>query len=343
MVREGTKLIYGDNLLSAHDQRHKKQRKILNPVFSITHLRSLVPIFYGITHQVRGVLCKIVSDGPQEINMLHWFSRTALESIGQAGLGYSFENFESETATSAYARAINDLFPTIFKITIVRQYLPFLVRLGPAWFREFCIQFIPSSNLRKVKRIVDIMHNTTVEILAAKKKALMEGDEATIKQIGEGKDILSTLLRANAAANEADRLPESDVLAQLNLFVVGAHDTTANTLARILHLLTLNPDVQTRLRQEVTEAQAKGDLTYEELMALPYLDAVMRESIRLSVIFLLACLAARSFTILDRYPAGILSLRTFVNFCFSHHYILNIRTQHEKRYNSSFGPSRQVS
>lgn len=65
---------------------------------------------------------------------------------------------------------------------------------------------------------------------------------------------------------------------------MGGHDTIANTLARILHLLTLNPDVQTRLRQEVTEAQAKGDLTYEELMALPYLDAVMRESIRLSVV-----------------------------------------------------------
>lgn len=78
------------------------------------------------------------------------------------------------------------------------------------------------------------------------------------------------------------------IIFDVSLFVVGGHDTTANTLARILHLLTLNPDVQTRLREEVTEAQADGDLTYDKLMTLPYLDAVIRESFRVSVVYLLA-------------------------------------------------------
>lgn len=32
---------------------HKKQRKLLNPVFSINHMRNLTPIFYEITHEVR--------------------------------------------------------------------------------------------------------------------------------------------------------------------------------------------------------------------------------------------------------------------------------------------------
>lgn len=65
--------------------------------------------------------------------------------------------------------------------------------------------------------------------------------------------------------------------------MIAGHNTTANALARILHLLAQNPEVQGKLRQEITEARAGGDLPYDELMALPYLDAVVRESMRLSV------------------------------------------------------------
>ena len=45
----------------------------------------------------------------QEIDVLSWLSRIALELIGQAGLGYSFENFQDETAVSEYSRAVKDL------------------------------------------------------------------------------------------------------------------------------------------------------------------------------------------------------------------------------------------
>ena len=59
-------------------------------------------------------------------------------------------------------------------------------------------------------------------------------------------------------------------------------DTTSNALARTLFLLAHNQDVQEKLRREVTEARVKyGDLSYDELVALPYLDAVCRETLRL--------------------------------------------------------------
>ena len=48
-----------------------------------------------------------------------------------------------------------------------------------------------------------------------------------------------------------------------------------------MHLLALHPEVQEKLRNEVTEARAKqGDLDYDALMGLPYLDAVCRETLR---------------------------------------------------------------
>ena len=59
-------------------------------------------------------------------------------------------------------------------------------------------------------------------------------------------------------------------------------DTTSNALSRILHLLAQNPDVQERLRAEIVEAQGgdRSDIAYDDLIKLPYLDAVCRETLR---------------------------------------------------------------
>lgn len=59
-------------------------------------------------------------------------------------------------------------------------------------------------------------------------------------------------------------------------------DTTSNALSRILYLLAGRPEIQTKLRQEVIEARNKlGDIPHDELVVLPYMDAVCRETLRL--------------------------------------------------------------
>ena len=42
----------------------------------------------------------------------------------------------------------------------------------------------------------------------------------------------------------------------------------------------MNMDAQTRLRNEILDAQADRDTPYDQLMELPYLDAVCRETLR---------------------------------------------------------------
>ena len=52
-------------------------------------------------------------------------------------------------------------------------------------------------------------------------------------------------------------------------------------MSRILSVLAQNPDEQTKLREEVTTARKEhGDLDYDKLQSLPYLDAVCRETLR---------------------------------------------------------------
>ena len=65
---------------------------------------------------------------------------------------------------------------------------------------------------------------------------------------------------------------------------MAATDTTSNALSRILHLLSLHPDVQDKLRDELKEAcEDNEELTHDRLVSLPYLEAVCRETLRLYV------------------------------------------------------------
>ena len=54
-------------------------------------------------------------------------------------------------------------------------------------------------------------------------------------------------------------------------------------MARVLDMLAQHPEAQNRLREEVLEAREQygKEMPYDELMQLPYLDAVCRETLRL--------------------------------------------------------------
>lgn len=67
----------------------------------------------------------------------------------------------------------------------------------------------------------------------------------------------------------------------LRLLLYTGTDTTSNTMVKILERLAQNEDVQAKLRQELVEAQRGERLSYDDLMRLPILDAVVRETLRL--------------------------------------------------------------
>ena len=45
-------LALGPGLLATNGHKHKKQRKMLNPVFSGAHMRDLTPIFHEVSLRV---------------------------------------------------------------------------------------------------------------------------------------------------------------------------------------------------------------------------------------------------------------------------------------------------
>ena len=84
--------------------------------------------------------------------------------------------------------------PAILRVLFARSYLlASAVKIGSPNFRRFMVNLLPWKDLHDLRNIVDTMYKTSVEIFESKKKAMMDGDDAVARQIGQGKDILSTL------------------------------------------------------------------------------------------------------------------------------------------------------
>ncbi|KAJ4473284.1 cytochrome P450 [Lentinula edodes] len=280
-------LIFGDGLLGALGDRHRKQRKMLNPVFSAAHMREMTPTFFDVTHKLERALKDRLQKGPsiQEVDILSWMGRTALEIIGQAGLGYSFDPLTDEESSHPYSKMIKELLPTLMRVQFWRlNVLPYVSWIGTAKFRRFVVNLLPWKDLHHLRDMVDYMHNVAEEIYENKRRAFEMGDEAVEQQIGRGKDLISILMRENMKASTEDRLQDIEVIGQVITLIFAAMDTTSSAMSRLLHILSKHPDVQDRLRRELLEIkrQKNGqDLSYDELNGLPYLDAICRETLRL--------------------------------------------------------------
>ncbi|KAJ3775024.1 cytochrome P450 [Lentinula raphanica] len=278
-------ILFGKGLLSTVGEDHQKQRKILVPVFSITHVRSMIPIFYNVADQLQNALSQRVQSGPQEIDLLSWMARTALELIGQSGFGYSFDEMIDDVPKHEYSVIVKNFVPTLTQLAFARFYLlPLSIKFLPKSIRVFLMNIIPWKSLHNVRDMVNYMYELSVQVYEEKKHAFEKGDETVLKQIGKGNDLLSILMRANMKANSEDKLEENEIIAEISTFIFAAMDTTSSALARILHLFALHPEVQAKLRNELVTVQRKhgsSHLSYDSLVGLPYLDAICRETLRL--------------------------------------------------------------
>ncbi|GFR07462.1 cytochrome P450 3A8 [Trichonephila clavata] len=79
------------------------------------------------------------------------------------------------------------------------------------------------------------------------------------------------------------KLSLNELVGQCVIFFLAGYDTTASTLSFASYLLALNPGIQDKLYNELREVlqKHKGELTYEALQDMKYLDNVISETLRL--------------------------------------------------------------
>ncbi|XP_069676312.1 cytochrome P450 9e2-like [Periplaneta americana] len=79
------------------------------------------------------------------------------------------------------------------------------------------------------------------------------------------------------------QLDDTDIIAQALLFFLAGFDTASTLLCFTSYELAVNPEIQTRLQQEIDETlkEGGGKFTYEAVNSMKYLDMVVSETLRL--------------------------------------------------------------
>ncbi|KAI0833271.1 cytochrome P450 [Trametes gibbosa] len=272
-------LLFGQSLLATLGDHHRKQRKMLNPVFSPKHMRYMLPIFYDVGHLLAQAIDKRVSSQPTELDIATWMGRAALEFMGQAGLGYSLDPLIQDKPDE-YAVALKSFSYANARSGLPRRLLPYFPTIRFAGIGHWILSHFPHYGVRTLVNVSDVLWKRSCEIYADKKAAI-EGGGTLGQQVGDGKDIMSILMAANMEASGEDKLDEQELIAQMSTLILAGMDTTSNALCLILTHLAEHPDIQQELREEILNSGADKGLEFDTLMNLPLLEAVCRETLRL--------------------------------------------------------------
>ncbi|KAI0323815.1 cytochrome P450 [Cubamyces sp. BRFM 1775] len=293
MFIDTNRLLFGEGLIATLGEQHKKQRKLLNPVFSLANLRAVLPRIQPIANELTARLqAELPQDGGfKEVDVLPWLRKGTLEYVGRGILGVNLDSLDPAKA-NAFTSAICNVQHVALKVFFLRPFVPWAVRnLSPYWGNKL-VEWLPFPALRELREISHVLQRSARDIFLAKKAEVEEtgADEES------STDLMSIMLRANSSTQEKSRLSNEELIGQINTFMLGGQETTTSALARLLHVLAQEQEAQERLRSEIREAklahatmEGKSDtsdwqrvsLPYDVLIGLPYLDAVVRETLRL--------------------------------------------------------------
>ncbi|ESK92120.1 cytochrome p450 [Moniliophthora roreri MCA 2997] len=254
----------------------------MQPGFGGPASRALIPVFFSAAASLSNAWRDLImqSDaGSKVFNVPHWVSRATLDAIGHAGFDYQFGAMEN--ADNRLSRVYTNIFADVFGSPSDKMLLSLAVSsLLPLKFLEFLREHSPGERLDRVRSFKKVNIEVAKELVQEKAKEVVEGKG--------NKDVMSLLVKANLSENERARMSEAELLAQMSTIFVAGHETTANSLSWTLLELCRYPEMQTRLREEIrakkrelaSKGNTTGALTVEDLESLPYLNAVIKESLR---------------------------------------------------------------
>jgi cytochrome P450 len=201
-ARKGLKLVLGDGLLTAEGERHKRKRKLLNPVFSTAYLKDVVLVSAEKGDRLVTKLLDSLSAQPNEgIEMTEFLTRTGLDVITSAGssfsngrtdvgFGYDFKPLDNpdNPLTKAYSFifAPDSLSAMDVFLGLASSYFPHLSKLP-----------IPRLTELRAAREAVIAHALS-----------LVRDRAGAKNAG--KDILTALISEERASDQGERERNGD-------------------------------------------------------------------------------------------------------------------------------------
>ena len=193
--------------------------------------------------------------GPEhEIEMADDLTRLAFDTIGLCAFSYRFNEFYSDNA-HPFAQQMADVLLESGK----RANQPALMK---AW--NYKSEQTRQDNVKKMWDVCD-------SIVQDRK----------LRPQPDNNDLLNTML--NGVDKETgEKLSDENIRYQMATFLVAGHETTSATLAFAYYNLVKSPNTLHRAQQQVDEVVGDKVLTVEMLPKLTYIDAVIKETLRVS-------------------------------------------------------------
>ncbi|RIB14449.1 hypothetical protein C2G38_1973248, partial [Gigaspora rosea] len=78
--------LFGSGLVCAQGNNHKRQRKLMNPLFTFANVKEMIPTFIKGGHQLKDHWIKLIGDKKEEsISINSLISQVSLDIIGFVG------------------------------------------------------------------------------------------------------------------------------------------------------------------------------------------------------------------------------------------------------------------
>jgi cytochrome P450 len=133
------------------------------------------------------------------------------------------------------------------------------------------LPFLPYGKAVRAAAAVDAV------VLAEIERRRHEGVDATASP-----DALSALLVAAEESEGSDApLTDAELCDQIRSLIAAGYDTTSSAAAWLVHGLRANPAASSRLRDQVRDTIGDRPPTIDDLRAMPLVDGVVRETLRL--------------------------------------------------------------
>ncbi|KAJ7579690.1 cytochrome P450 [Mycena floridula] len=302
--------VAGHGLLTVTGNEHKRMRKTMNQAFAPSHLMAQIDLYYdsidGLVEILDSELARS-GDGKQ-FEMYDWLGKVTLDIISETAFGYKTDSLhhpDNELAM-AFEELVSLQTPgNMAKLVMIMSLVPFGSQILASDFmfnhrdvllRWWCFGgvFAPSakliSSMRTIRRLSSDMLAQKMRELSPEYLAISPGD----MDVGGKKDIMSILVRARAEDEKQQQgkgqhtdvegygMSSEAMMDQVLTFLAAGQETTATGLAWALYLLAVHPEVQSKLRDEVSPPFKDGGRPdYRTLKDLQWLDCVIMESLRL--------------------------------------------------------------
>ncbi|GBP26433.1 Cytochrome P450 9e2 [Eumeta japonica] len=278
--------LFAKSLFGLTGQKWRDMRSTLSPAFTGSKLRGMVPLIQDCSKNLVRQLneeMKESKSGYLDLDSKDLFSRYANDVIATCAFGLQVNSVAEKNNTfhAMGTKMTKFEFVQLAKMFIMIIF-PFINKFVEiSMFSKNAIDYFSKIVLRTIKdREENNIHRPDlIQILLEAKKGTL-----THENVKDEKDAgFATVEESNIGKGIVKRAWDDDHLAaQAILFFFGGFETVSTTMVFLIYELAVNPDVQSKLRQEIDKCykENQGKIDYDTINQIKYLDMVLSESLR---------------------------------------------------------------